>query len=287
MRGIVLAGGHGTRLHPLTKYISKQLLPIYDKPMIFYPLSTLMLAGISDILIISTSKDIKKYEDVIGNGSLYGMKIQYAIQDQPRGIAESFIIGREFIGTDSVALILGDNIFHGADLKKKLQERTDNITGACIFACQVNNPSEFGVIEFDESGKVLKIIEKPNNPPSNYAVTGLYFFDNKVVEHASKLKPSKRNELEITDLNNIYIRNKSMHVEKLGRGFAWLDTGTPDSLHEAGTFVQIVEKRQGIKIACLEEIAIQNRWITKEEVKNNINQIKSVSSYYNYLRKIL
>lgn len=287
MKGIILAGGHGTRLYPLTKYISKQLLPIYDKPMIFYPLSTLMLAGIDDILLISTSKDIQKYKEVLGTGKTFGISIQYAVQDDPRGIAESFIIGKDFIKKDSVALILGDNVFYGAELTNKLRSRSKDIDGACIFACQVSNPSQFGILKFNKSGHVIKVIEKPDKPPSNYAVTGLYFYDNDVINYASKLKPSARNELEITDINNLYLKDKNLSIEKLGRGFSWLDTGTPDSLLEASIFVQILEKRQGIKIACLEEIALKNGWIDKKQINQNIRKNNYNSSYSNYLKKLL
>lgn len=286
MKGIILAGGHGTRLHPLTSYISKQLLPIYDKPMIFYPLSTLMLAGIREILLISTSKDIKKYEDVLGSGEKFGIEIQYSIQEEPKGIAESFIIGEDFINGDTVALILGDNIFYGADLTNKLIKNVGLKDGACIFACQVSNPESFGILQFDED-RVVNIIEKPKNPISNFAVTGLYFYDSAVTDYAKQISPSSRGELEITDINNIYLKQKKLKIEKLGRGFAWLDTGTVDSLLEASSFVQIIEKRQGIKIACLEEIALNNSWISKDDIAKNTKNENHNSSYANYLKKLL
>jgi len=287
MKGIILAGGHGTRLFPLTSYISKQLLPIYDKPMIYYPLSTLMLAGIREVLIISTEKDIGKYEDVLGAGDRFGIDIQYAIQAEPKGIAESFIIGKNFINKESVALILGDNVFYGAELTSKLQKHSNLTDGACVFACHVSNPEDFGILEFDSDDKVVNIVEKPKNPISDFAVTGLYFYDSAVTEYAKELSPSDRGELEITDINNIYLKQKKLKIERLGRGFAWLDTGTVDSLLEASNFVQIIEKRQGFKIACLEEIALNNNWVSKDDIAKSIKDQNYNSSYANYLKNLL
>ena len=287
MKGIILAGGHGTRLFPLTSYISKQLLPIYDKPMIYYPLSTLMLAGIREILIISTEKDIGKYKNVLGTGDRFGIDIQYAIQNEPKGIAESFIIGKNFINKESVALILGDNVFYGAELTSKLQKHSNLTDGACVFACHVSNPEDFGILEFDSDDKVVNIVEKPKNPISNFAVTGLYFYDSAVTEYAKELSPSDRGELEITDINNIYLKQKKLKIERLGRGFAWLDTGTVDSLLEASNFVQIIEKRQGFKIACLEEIALNNNWVSKDDIAKSIKDQNYNSSYANYLKNLL
>ena len=287
MKGIILAGGHGTRLFPLTSYISKQLLPIYDKPMIYYSLSTLMLAGIRDVLLISSSRDLQTYENVLGNGDNFGINIEYAPQESPNGIAESFLIGENFIEGNKVALILGDNIFYGANLTKILIERSTFKSGACIFACKVNNPSDFGVLEFNQQNLPISIHEKPTNPPSNFAVTGLYFYDSKVVDFAKKLSPSKRGELEITDINNMYLKQNELYVEKMPRGVTWLDTGTVDSLIEAGNFVQIIEKRQGIKIACLEEIALNNGWITKNQIEINLSQNNHKSSYSLYLKELL
>jgi glucose-1-phosphate thymidylyltransferase len=286
MKGIILAGGHGTRLFPLTSYISKQLLPIYDKPMIYYPLSTLMLAGIREVLLISTDQDIQKYKHVLGDGTRFGIQIQYAIQDEPRGIAESFIIGEDFINNETVALILGDNVFYGAELTAKLMKNSDLRDGACIFACQVSNPESFGILEFDSNDNVVNIVEKPTSPISNYAVTGLYFYDSSVTKYAKELSPSDRNELEITDINNIYLKQKKLKIVKLGRGFTWLDTGTVDSLLEASNFVQIIEKRQGIKIACLEEIALNNQWITADDIKKSIENYSINSSYLSYLERL-
>ena len=287
MKGIILAGGHGTRLFPLTSYISKQLLPIYDKPMIYYPLSTLMLAGIREVLIISTEKDIRKYEDVLGAGDRFGIDIQYTIQAEPKGIAESFIIGEDFIDGDAVALILGDNIFYGADLTAKLKKNVALKDGACVFACQVSNPESFGILEFNDDDKVVNIVEKPKNPTSNFAVTGLYFYDSSVTNYAKQISPSHRGELEITDINNIYLKKEKLKIEKLGRGFAWLDTGTVDSLLEASNFVQIIEKRQGFKIACLEEIALNHNWVSKDDIAKSIKDQNYNSSYANYLKNLL
>ena len=258
MKGIVLAGGTGSRLYPSTIGVSKQLLPIYDKPMIYYPISVLMLAGIRDILIITTPDDTKAFQRLLGDGSNFGVKFSYEVQPKPEGIAQAFIIGETFIGKDSVALILGDNIFYGSGFShslKKSAKRAESGDGATIFGYYVKDPERFGVVEFSEEGKVVSIEEKPNHPKSNYAVTGLYFYDNKVIEYAKSLKPSSRNELEITDINQIYLKNNKLHTELLGRGFAWLDTGTHKSLLQAGQFVQTIEENQGIKIACLEEVA--------------------------------
>ena len=266
MKGIILAGGSGTRLYPITKSISKQIVPIYDKPMIYYPLSVLMLAKIREILIISTPRDLPLYKELLGDGSWLGMSFTYAVQEKPNGIAEAFLIGEDFIGNDSVALILGDNLFFGYGFSGILQEVTTLKEGACIFAYYVNNPSAYGVIEFDENGKALSIEEEPQNPKSKYAVPGLYFYDKDVVKIAKGLKPSARGELEITDLNREYMKMDKLMVKLLGRGFAWLDTGTHDALLEACNYVQAVQKRQGLYIACIEEIAYRNGFITKEQL---------------------
>jgi glucose-1-phosphate thymidylyltransferase len=285
MKGIVLAGGLGTRLYPLTLSISKQLLPIYDKPMIYYPLSVLMLSGIKEILIISTPQHISLYERLLGDGSQFGINLSFAVQHEANGLAEAFIIGEKFIGNSPVALILGDNIFYGPGFSKTLQKESSNPLGATIFAYPVQNASQFGIVEFDNTGKAISLEEKPLNPKSHFAITGLYFYNNDVVEIAKTIKPSPRGELEITDVNNIYLKQDNLKVVNLGRGFAWLDTGTHDSLLEASHFVQTVEKRQGFKIACLEEIGYLNGWLSKEELLKASKHF-SKTEYGAYLSRI-
>lgn len=284
-KGIVLAGGSGTRLHPITKGVSKQLLPIYDKPMIYYPISVLMLAGIQEILVVSTPDDVAAYKRLLGDGSDFGLKIEYAVQPSPDGLAHAFIIGEEFIGEDNVALILGDNVFYGQNFSDNLTRAVNKQQGASIFGYHVSDPHRFGVVDFDDQGVVLSIEEKPRQPKSNYAVTGLYFYDNDVINIAKSIKPSSRGELEITDINNIYLTRGDLSVELLGRGFAWLDTGTHDSLIDAGAFVQTIEKRQGLKVACLEEISFQRGWISREVLLEHANKLKK-TGYGDYLSKV-
>ena len=284
-KGIILAGGSGTRLHPITKGVSKQLLPIYDKPMIYYPLSVLMLAGIRDILVISTPKDLPHYKRLLGDGEQFGISINYNEQPKPEGLAQAFLIGKKFIGNSNVALILGDNIFFGQHFSEKLTKAISIKNGATIFGYHVQNPESFGVLELDNSQKVIGIEEKPKKPKSNYAVTGLYFYDNDVLEIAESIKPSARGELEITDVNSAYIDRGTINLTLLGRGFTWLDTGTHDSLLEAGKFVQTVERRQGLKIACLEEIAFNQDWISKDELSHQ-GDLLSKTGYGKYLLSI-
>jgi len=284
-KGILLAGGSGTRLHPITKGVSKQLLPIYDKPMVYYPLSVLMLAGIREVLVISTPDDISSYKRLLGDGSDFGLMIEYAVQPSPDGLAQAFIIGESFIGESNVALVLGDNIFYGQHFSDNLKAATGKQSGATVFGYSVKDPKRFGVVEFNEAMKVISIEEKPIVPKSRYAVTGLYFYDNDVIKIAKSIKPSARGELEITDVNKIYQAKGNLNVELLGRGFAWLDTGTHESLMEAGQFVQTVEDRQGLKVACLEEIAFHNGWLSKELLLTQANALRK-TSYGEYLLKV-
>ena len=286
MKGIVLAGGSGTRLHPITLGVSKQMLPIYDKPMIYYPLSVLMLAGIRDILIISTPEDLPNFKKLLGTGEQLGISLNYAEQPSPDGLAQAFLIGESFIGTDSVSLVLGDNIFYGQHFNEHLLEAASIQSGATIFGYHVSNPSDFGVVEFDQTGKAISLEEKPTHPKSNFAVTGLYFYDNQVIDIAKSIKPSPRGELEITDVNRYYLEQNTLSVQVLGRGFAWLDTGTHDSLLAASQFIQTIEHRQGLKVACLEEIAYRNQWIDAQMLNTQAQHLRK-TGYGQYLLKVL